>query len=124
MTPPDYLTAAAALFNSFAFEKVVPLVVLFVMLVGIVMLLAKAQAKANFNIEQMLLDENGKASAARVFAFGAWAFSSWDLMSARLSGTHSPEHFYGYLFAWSGALVFVKFADKWNGVFPFGKAGP
>ena len=121
MKDADYLAAAAALFNAFAFEKVVPLVALTVMLVGIAWLLNKAQKKDGFNIEQMLTDETNKPSAARVLAFGAWAVSSWDLMSARLSGASSAEHIWGYLFAWSGALVFVKFADKWDGSMPFGK---
>jgi len=121
VTDPDYLKAAAALFNAFAFEKVVPLITLIAMLAGIVWLLSKAQAKEDFRIEQMLLDENGKASASRVIAFGAWAFTTWDLMAARLSGTHTTEDYWGYLFAWSGALVFVKFADKWDGSMPFGK---
>lgn len=124
MNDSDYLKAAAALFNAFAFEKIVPLVALVAMLTGLVWLLAKAQQQADFNIAQMLLDENGKASASRAIAIGAWAFTSWDLMSARLSGTHSYEDFWGYLFAWSGALVFVKFADKWDGSMPFGKGKP
>jgi hypothetical protein len=117
----DYLAAAAALFNAFAFEKVVPLAALVVMMVAIGWLLNKAQAKEGFNIEQMFWDENSKVSASRVIAFMAFAFSSWDLMAARLGGTHSPEQFWGYLAAWSGALVFVKFADKWDGSLPFGK---
>ena len=121
MKDADLLTAAAALFNAFAFEKVVPLVALVVMTAAIGYLLKKAQDKPDFHIEQMFLDENNKASAARFIVFGAWAISSWDLMAARLSNTHSAEHFYGYLFAWSGALVFVKFAEKWDGQVPFGK---
>jgi hypothetical protein len=117
----DLLAAAASLFNAFAFEKLVPLGALIVMAIGIGWLLMKAQQKPDFRIEQMLLDENNKASAARVIVFGAWAISSWDLMAARLGGTHSAEHYWGYLFAWSGALVFVKFAEKWDGSMPFGK---
>jgi hypothetical protein len=84
-------------------------------------MMAQAQKKDTFNLEEMFHDENGKTSASRVIAFLAFAFSSWDLMSARLSGQADAEQFAYYLFAWSGALVFVKMADKWNGTLPFGK---
>ena len=121
MNGPDYLAAAAALFNAFAFDKVIPLVALIVMFVGIGWLLAKAQARPDFNLQEMFQDELGKVSAARVIAFMAFAISSWDVMAARLSNGATAEHFAYYLFAWSGALVFVKFADKWNGSMPLGK---
>jgi hypothetical protein len=42
-------------------------------------------------------------------------------MAARLSNASNPQQYAYYLFAWSGALVFVKLADKWNGNVPFGK---
>lgn len=124
MTEPDYLQAAAALFSAFAWQKVVPLVALVIMLALVGWLLVKAQAKEGFNIEQMFLDENGKASASRVIAFFAFGISSWDLMSARVSDKASEVQFFYYLAAWSGALVFVKFADKWDGSMPFGNRKP
>jgi hypothetical protein len=117
----DLLAAAAALFNAWTFDKLVPLVTLGVMVWAIAWMLARAQAKPDFHIEQMFWDENDKTSASRIIAFFAFAVSSWDLMAARLSGTSSAQQYWGYLAAWSGALVFVKFADKWNGEVPFGK---
>ena len=124
MTEPDYLKAAAALFSEFAWQKVVPLAALVLMMSVVWWLLAKAQKKDGFNIEQMFLDEAGKASASRVIAFFAFGISSWDLMSARVSDKASETQFFYYLAAWSGALVFVKFADKWDGSLPFGKGKP
>jgi len=121
VTAQAYLQAAAALFSTFAFDKVIPLLVLVVMLLLIAWMLQNAQKKESFNIEDMFRDEAGKTSAARVIAFLAFAISSWDLMSARLSNAASAEQYAYYLFAWSGALVFVKFADKWDGSMPFGK---
>lgn len=118
---PNYLAAAAALFNAFAFDKLVPLLALLIMLASIGWMLAEAQKKDSFNLEEMFHDEAGKTSASRVIAFLAFSFSSWDLMSARLSGQADAQQFAYYLFAWSGALVFVKAADKWNGSLPFGK---
>lgn len=124
MTEPDYLKAAAALFNAFAFEKVVPLVALMVMTIGIVYLLKKAQGKTDFHIEQMFQDESGKVSAFRVIAFGAWAISSWDLMAARMANTMTDGQLWGYLLAWSGSLALAKLAEKWDGSVPFGKGKP
>lgn len=116
----DYLAAAAALFNAFAFDKVIPLVALMTMMVVVAWLLNKAQQKVDFNIEEMFKDENDKVSAARIIAFMAFAFSSWDLMAARLSGTSNVDHFAYYLFAWSGSLVFIKGVEKWDGHLPLG----
>lgn len=120
MNGPNYLAAAAALFNTFAFDKVVPLVALVVMMSVIGWLLSRAQQKPDFNIEQMFKDEQDKTSAARVIAFMAFAFSSWDLMAARLSGTANTEQLAYYLFAWSGSMVFIKAAEKWDGHLPWG----
>jgi hypothetical protein len=123
MTSDAYLTAAAALFNTFTFDKVIPLISLGVMFSVFAWMLNRAQVKPTFNIEEMFQDETGKVSSARVIAFMAFAISSWDIMAARLSNTANGEQFAYYLFAWSGALVFVKFADKWNGQMPFGRGG-
>lgn len=122
-TAQAYLQAAAALFNAFAFDKVIPLVALIVMLSIFAWLFAKAQEKDSFNLQEMFQDEAGKVSAARVIAFMAFAISSWDLMAARLGNAADPQQYTAYLFAWSGALVFVKLADKWDGSMPFGKSG-
>jgi hypothetical protein len=117
----DYLAAAAALFNAFTWDKVIPLLTLVAMFGAITWMLKRAQAKPDFHLEQMFWDENDKTSASRVIALFAFAVSSWDLMAARMADKSTPEQFWGYLAAWSGALVFVKFADKWDGSLPFGK---
>lgn len=124
VTAHAYLQAAAALFNTFAFDKVIPLLALVMMMSVIGWLLYKAQQKDTFNLEEMFHDESGKTSAARIIAFMAFAISSWDLMSARLSNAADAQQYAYYLFAWSGALVFVKFADRWDGSMPFGKGKP
>jgi uncharacterized protein YfaQ (DUF2300 family) len=123
VTAQAYLQAAAALFNTFAFDKVIPLVALVAMLSIFAWLFAKAQQKDSFNLQEMFQDETGKVSAARTIAFMAFSISSWDLMAARLSNAADPQQYAYYLFAWSGALVFVKFADRWDGSMPFGKGG-
>ena len=123
MTTDAYLVAAAALYNAFAFDKIIPLIALLAMITIIAVMLAKAQKRDDFDIAQVFLDETGKASAARLIALLAFAFSSWDLMAARLSNAANAQQFFYYLGAWSGALVFVKFADKWDGSMPFGSKG-
>ena len=71
----------------------------------------------------MFRDDTGKVAASRVLAFFAFAISSWYLAVSVLSGKPDPVLYFYYLSAWSGALVFIKFAEKWDGSLPFGK-GP
>lgn len=119
MNGPDYLAAAAALFNVFVFDKAIPIITMAVMFIAVAWLLFRAQGKEGFNIEEMFQDETGKASTARVLACFAFCVSSWDLMTARLAGHADPQYYFYYLSAWSGALVFIKLADKWTGELPF-----
>ena len=48
----------------------------------------------------------------------------WALAVQVFAATLSADLFFYYLSAWSGALVFTKFADKWDGSLPFGKGAP
>jgi hypothetical protein len=100
-----------------------PAIMLFVMLLlaGYVML--KAQQKEGFDFGNMLRDENGKESAVRIGVLVSLGVSSWTLMNhALLAGANISEGVFAiYVFGWSGALVFVKVADRWNGVFPWSK---
>ena len=98
----------------------VPLVLLVVLLAGTVVLLLWCQRQPNFNVANMLRDENGKESALRFTALLAWAWSSWALMKDTLRPDGVSEQvFLIYCVTWSGALVFVKFADRWNGKLPW-----
>jgi hypothetical protein len=115
----DYLAAAAALFDVWTFDRLIPLLSLVVMMFVTGYLLLLASQKPDFAIEQMFKDDANKVSASRIIAFMAFNFTSWDLMSARLSGAVDSRQYLYYLLAWSGALVFVKLADRWNGQLPF-----
>jgi hypothetical protein len=100
-----------------------PAIILFIMLLlaGYVML--KAQQKEGFDFGNMLRDENGMESAVRIGVLVSLGVSSWTLMNhALLAGGEISEGIFSiYVFGWSGALVFVKVADKWNGSLPWGK---
>ena len=115
-----YLQALAA---SLTLSVLIPLVILLLLLALSWSLLAKAQAKEGFSVEEMFRDDTGKVAASRVLAFFAFAISSWYLAVSVLSGKPDPVLYFYYLSAWSGALVFIKFAEKWDGSLPFGK-GP
>jgi len=110
-----------ALMATVTINVIVPILILVALLVVIMRLLVMAQRKPDFNIELMLQDDAGKPSAVRFLSLMAFAISSWYLAVRVLSGKPDPQEYLYYLIAWSGALVFVKFADKWNGSLPFGK---
>jgi hypothetical protein len=124
MDAQSLTTYLAALLSSVTIRVLIPLVILFLLLGIAWRLLTLAQRKHGFNIEQMFTDETGKASAARFLAMMAFAISSWALAVQVFSATLNAELYFYYLAAWSGALVFTKFADKWDGSLPFGKGPP
>ena len=94
---------------------------LMLLLAGFVMW--RAQKRSGFDFGNMLRDESGKESGVRIGVLVSLAVSSWTLMNhALLAGPSiNPQIFGLYVFAWSGALVFVKAADKWNGTLPWSK---
>jgi hypothetical protein len=100
----------------------VPLALLVILMAASIFLLVWAQRQENFNVANMLRDENGKESALRYTCLLGWVWSSWALMkdTLRPEGV-DPVLYLIYCATWSGALVFVKFADKWDGKLPWAK---
>jgi len=99
-----------------------PAIMLFIISgLGIYIMIA-AQRQGDFNFSEMLRDESNKPSAVRIGVLVSLAVSSWIVMQhALLAGASLNPQVVGlYIFAWSGALVFVKAAEKWNGTLPFG----
>jgi hypothetical protein len=117
------VTYMQALSASLTINVVIPLLILLALLGFAWAMLSRAQRKDGFNVEDMFRDETGKVTASRVIAFFAFAVSSWWIAVGRLSGKTEDQAFFYYLAAWSGALVFIKFAERWDGSLPFGK-GP
>jgi hypothetical protein len=78
-----------------------------------------AQRSPEFNIQQMMLDDNGKVSFLRVAGIGAFAVSSWVVMKDTISsGGANPMIFWGFVGVWSGAPVAGKLIEalslKWS----------
>lgn len=108
--------------NRVAAHVDLPGVVLALMLLFSAFVAWRAQRRSDFDFGRMLLDENGKESAIRLGVLGSFAVSSWVLMAASVKPTGCDPQLYGlYLITWSGALVFAKAAEKWNGVLPWSK---
>jgi energy-coupling factor transporter transmembrane protein EcfT len=100
-----------------------PAIMLGIMLLISAYVMWSAQKKEGFDFGNMLRDENGKESAVRIGVLVSLGVSSWTLMNhALLAGKDISEGIYSiYVFGWSGALVFVKVADKWSGTLPWSK---
>lgn len=97
----------------------VPLGVLVLLMGVMVYVLWRAQQRSGLDLANMLRDDQGKESGLRMAVLGSFAVTSWALALAAHRGTLSPEMWNAYLLTWSGAMVFVKAADRWNGQLPF-----
>lgn len=66
----------------------------------------------NFDIADMLRDDNGKPSSSRLFAFAALGTSTWTLMYTVFQNQTVPEWMYiGYMCVWSGTKIVEKLVD-------------
>lgn len=96
-----------------------PFVALLVMMYLVFDALKIAQSSGNFSTANMFKDDTGKESGLRVALLGAWALSSWYLMAdLTLQRGGSTTLFALYLATWSGAPVFVRVLEKWDGKLP------
>jgi hypothetical protein len=123
MSADQAITYLQALLASVTISVIVPLAMFVLMLGSFWYLLAKAQSKPDFHIEQIFLDETGKPSAVPMISLMAFAFSVWYLAVRALSGKPDPQEFLYFLIAWSGAVVMIELAKKWDGRLPWSK-GP
>lgn len=98
---------------------VIPTVILFLLLAFAFILVARAQARPDFDWADMLRDENGKVSSTRMFSFICLAITSWIMAILAISKELTPDYFWYYLVVWSGTAVALKLVDKWNGTLPF-----
>ena len=124
MSPEQQKTYTEALMASLTINVLVPLVILLIIAVCVWVLFARAQANANFHIENVLRDQDGKESAARVIMFGCFAITSWVLAVMVFAlPNHVLDALFYYLLFWSGTDVAKDLIQKWNGQMPFAK-GP
>lgn len=83
----------------------------------------RAQGRPDFDFADMLRGDDGKVSPWRFFAFGAFSFSTWVLMSEVLNARLTDQLLWSYSITWAGSPSLLKFVEKWNGSLPFAK-GP
>lgn len=114
---------AEALIASVTIQVIIPLVMFGMMLAAFWYLLHKAQKKADFRIEQIFTDADGKTSGLAVVTLMAFAYSVWFMTVLALSGKTATQEFLYFLVFWSGAPVAVVLANKWDGRLPWAK-GP
>lgn len=89
--------------------------VLFALLIATAIIVYKAQNSTAFDFGNMLRDEEGKESAVRLAAFGAFAVSTWVIMQLTITAAISEAYYALYLTTWSGSVLLSKFLEIWKG---------
>lgn len=102
-------------------EIFIPALMLLGLFVLLLVILVRAQARADFDVANFLRDETGKESAMRAFAFVALAVTSWIVATLALKGNLTSDYFLYYNLTWANTVVLMKLADKWSGQMPFAK---
>lgn len=103
-------------------DVIVPGMILVVILLFLVIVLARAQTRPDFDIVNFLRDENGKESALRAFTFIAVAITSWVIATLTFQGKLTPDYFLYYNLTWANTLALTKLVERWNGVLPLSKS--
>lgn len=107
--------------NWFNLTTMLPIAVLAFLLVMAIVVLWRAQARPDFDIANMLKDDAGRESPLRFAILVSLAISSWGIVFLLINSKDALAYWNTYLLTWSGALVFIKAAEKWNGVLPGGR---
>lgn len=115
-TEADLLQAAAALFSTFTFERVVPLVMLFSMSCLFLWVLFKAQKRDNFDASMFLRNDRGMLAAERLWGFICFMVHTWYVATQTMSGKIEREDMRDYGLLWSGTAVAIHLIDSWRGV--------
>jgi hypothetical protein len=95
---------------------------MFLMMVGVfVWVVARAQARDDFDASQFLRDDAGKLSSVRLFAFVSLGVHTWVVAVETMASRITPDQMLIYAVTWSGSLVLAEAVGKWNGVLPWAK---
>jgi len=121
MNSEQLQTYLAALASSLTINVIVPLVLFIIIFLGLVWVTHRAQKSGKLEVSQFLQETDGKASFMRIAGGVALAAMTWVMAVEAINGRLTHELFFVYGFTWSGALVFVRLADKWNGSLPWAK---
>lgn len=74
----------------------------------------QVQKRSDFDWAQIFQDEDGRVSAGRFLAIGAFLASTWVMMHTAVEKTLSDGFALGYLAAWSGTMVASKAVDAYR----------
>lgn len=103
MSGEQLQTYLAALASSLTVGVLVPLAILACIAWALWVLIGRASRTEGFRLADMLCDENGKASSARLISFATWAITSWVLAVVVLTRPDLLiEAMVVYLVFWSG----------------------
>jgi hypothetical protein len=69
----------------------------------------------SFDFADMMRDDAGKPSAARLASFVCLAISTWGLMFMMMNKGIDDTLYLGYIALWSGTKVAEKAIDAWSG---------
>lgn len=109
MTETNFLQAAAALFDQFLWDRLLPLVTLVVGSLIFYWMMAKAQrADPTFKAIHFLYDENNKPSWKRLIGSGCFVVHSWYIYIVTVKGTVTFNDVALYVLAWSSSVVLLE----------------
>ena len=115
MSSEQLHTYLAALASSLTIGVIIPLMILLGLALAIWMLIARAQKDPNFDIANILRDENGKESSERVVMFGCFAVTSWVMAVAVFALPNLLTEIYiTYTALWGGTATAKELVKrKW-----------
>lgn len=116
MSQPDYVTAAAALFNAFIFQQLIPLLVLTALGYGFSRVLIAAQGRPDFDAAEFFRDDTGKLSFVRMGTAVCLVLHSWAYVTRTHANTITFNETLLYVGVWSGSSVILLVVEAWKGV--------
>jgi hypothetical protein len=110
-------TYLAALASSLTIGVIIPLLILLGLAGAIWLLISKAQTDPNFDVANVLRDENGKESSERLLTFACFAVTSWVMAVAVFALPNLLIEIYiTYSALWGGTAAAKEIVKrKWPG---------
>ncbi len=124
MNSPDLVTAAAALFNAFLLQHLVPFLILLALGWTFSRVLLRAQEMPEFDSAQFFKDDKDKLSFARVGTATCLILHSWSFAVRTLSGLITFNEVLLYTGLWSGSGTVLLIVEAWKGTRPAPPAQP
>jgi hypothetical protein len=112
----NYMAAAAALFNAFTFDRLIPLITLMMLAVLFLWVIFQAQKGADFDASEFLRDDRRKLSWGRLAAFVCCVTHTWVIFTRTLNDRLTFEEQLLYCIVWSGSMILLQALEVWRGV--------